>query len=105
MSRELTEALRLDTATALTFDELVACSGLAEGVLRELVEYGALDPIDRRAAVWTFESRVIVAARTAHRLQRDLELDAYALAVALRYVEEIESLQREVRRLRAMLGA
>ncbi len=105
MTRELSEALRLDRLAPLTFEELVARSGLAASVLRELVEYGALDPIDRQASVWTFEARVVVVARTAHRLQRDLELDPYALAVALRYVEQVEALQREVRRLRAMLGA
>jgi hypothetical protein len=101
---ETSDALRLDEPTALTFDDLVARSGLTAGVLRELVEYGALDPIDRGAREWMFESRVIVIARTAHRLHRDLELDSYALAVALRYVEQVENLQREVRRLRAMLG-
>ena len=92
------------SAAALTFEDLVARSGLSAAVLRELVEYGALEPIDRAASAWTFESRVIVIACTAQRLHRDLELDAYALAVALRYVEQVESLQREVRRLRAILG-
>lgn len=105
MRRELADALWLDSPTALSFDDLAARSGLPARVLRELVDYGAIDPIDRAAPVWMFESRLVVLACAAQRLHRDLELDSYALAVALRYVEQVERLQREVRRLRMLLGA
>jgi len=54
--------------------------------------------------VWTFEARWLVVARTASRLRHDFELDAHGLSVVLSYVERIEALEAELRRLRAQLG-
>ena len=67
------DALRLDTVTEVTWTQLVTASGLPEGELRELVQYGALVPTDPAAPTWTFESRWLVVARTASRLRRDFE--------------------------------
>lgn len=99
--REFADALHLDIDEALSFDELVEISGLAPAVLRELVECGALEPLDTRAADWRFATRVIVVARTASRLQRDFELDAHALSVVLRFAERIDALEAQLRNLRA----
>jgi hypothetical protein len=47
--------------------------------LRALVDYGALTPIDPERASWMFTASWVVVARTASRLRRDFELDAYSL--------------------------
>lgn len=101
MTREPADALPFDEQSAFSLTEVLQLSGLAEQVLRELVTYGALDPIDPSAVTLRFSSRCVVVARTASRLQRDFELDAHALAVVLSFAERIEALEGELRALHA----
>jgi chaperone modulatory protein CbpM len=104
MSAPTDDAVRLDSVTEVTWTQLVSASGLTEGELRELVQYGALVPRDPDAPTWTFESRWLVVARTVAHLHHDFELDAHAVSVVLSYVERINELEAEVRKLRAQLG-
>jgi chaperone modulatory protein CbpM len=101
MDIEIWDALRLDERVELTLAELVDASGMTEAELRELVDCGALAPLDREAASWTFCAQALIVVRTAGRLRRELDLDAHAAAVILRYVERIEALEAELRALRA----
>lgn len=103
MRVELTEAVWLDERGALTLVELSECSGLSEAELRDLVELGALAPLDPDAAELGFGTRCIVAARTACRLRKDFELDLHGLALVLTLLERVEGLEAEVRHLRANL--
>jgi len=98
------DAVRLDSVTEVTWTQLVSASGMPEFDVRELVRYGALIPRDPDAPVWTFEARWLVVARTASRLRRDFELDTHGVSVVLGYVERIDLLESELRRLRAQLG-
>ena len=54
MQVELTEAVWLDERGALTLVELAECSGLTEAELRDLVELGALAPLDPDARELNF---------------------------------------------------
>lgn len=103
MKVELTEAIWLDERGALTLVELSECSGLSEAELRDLVELGALAPLDPDAFELAFGARCIVAARTACRLRNDFELDVHGLAVVLSLLERVDELETEVRHLRANL--
>ena len=67
MKVELTEAVWLDDRGSITLVELAQCSGLTEPELVELVELGALEPLDPQAAEWSFGTRCIVSARAASR--------------------------------------
>ena len=82
----------------------MSASGLPENELRELVRYGALVPQDPEAPTWTFEARWLVVAKTASRIRRDFELDPHGVSVVLGYLERIESLEAEIRALRARSG-
>lgn len=104
MSHEIAEALSLDERVTLTLDQLVEMSELPVEDLRALVDYGALAPVDPAAASWTFTASWVVVARTAGRLRRDFELDAYSLSVVLRYAQRVETLEAELRALRARMG-
>jgi chaperone modulatory protein CbpM len=104
MNAPTDDAVRLDSVTEITWTQLVTASGLPEAELRELVRYGALVPRDPEAPAWTFEARWLVVARTASRLRQDFELDPHGLAVVLSFVERIERLEAELRRVRAQLG-
>ena len=103
MPAELTEAIWLDEHGVVTLIELAECSGLSEGELRDLVDLGALSPVEAETQDLQFNARCIVAARTACRLRNDFELDVHGLALALSLLERVQELEAEVNRLRAAL--
>jgi len=98
------DALRFETITEITWTQMVNASGLTEGELTELVQYGALVPRNMEIAPWTFESRWLIVARKASRLRRDFDLDPHGVSVALSFLDRIEALEAELRSLRAQLG-
>ena len=101
MNIDTAEALRLDEHSQVSFSQLLVLSGLSDHDLRELVDHGALTPIDPNAGSWMFTSYCVVVARKASRLSRDFELDAHAVSILLGFVEKIEALESELHALRA----
>lgn len=103
MQPEQTDAVWLDARHEFSIAELEHCSGLSEAELRELVDYGALVPINPQGGEWTFSGDVVVTVQTAGRLRADLELDPQALALALTLIERIRELEAQIGALRAQL--
>ena len=101
MNLEPAEALNFNEWDVISFSQLIEISGLPESELRELVDYGALAPVDPQASSWTFSAVNVTVARTAGRLRNDLELDTHALSLVLGLVERIDALEKELRALRA----
>ena len=101
MNLDVAEALHFDEGDEIPLSQLVELSGLPESELRELVDYGALVPVDVEASSWVFSARSVLLARTACRLRHDFELDAHALSVVLGFVVRIEALETELRAVRA----
>jgi len=98
MTEQRPEVLWLHSETRITIVELAQFSGLPEAVLRDLVDHGALAPHGDDDD-WTFAADCVARLRKAARLRVDLELDAATLALVLAYLERIERLEGEVRRL------
>ena len=92
----------LDDETFIALDELTQASGLEEQQIAELVEFGVFEP-RRQANDLLFSARCIVKARQAARLQRDFELDNNGLALALAYLDRIETLEHQLRKLECQL--
>ena len=105
MDIETCEALRIDERGELSFTQLVEYSGMTEGELRELVEYGALVPVDPAGPSWMFPGDTLVIARSAGRLLREFDLDLHGVSVLLRFIERIEELEAELHALRAGVAA
>jgi chaperone modulatory protein CbpM len=103
MKIELADALWLDTHQQVSIAELAQSSGLSEVELRELVDCGALAPIDVQSAAWTFGGDCLVTVRTARRLRDDLELDPHAIALALLFLDRIRRLEEQLHGLQAQL--
>ena len=101
MKIELCEALRVDERGEVSFAQLIEYSGLPEADLRELIDYGALSPLDPKAAPPSFSASALGLVRVAGRLRHDFELDANAISLLLSYVARIRALEEEVRALRA----
>ncbi|HEV3239233.1 MAG TPA: chaperone modulator CbpM [Casimicrobiaceae bacterium] len=101
MNIETCEALTIDERGEISWTQLIELSGLTDAELRELVDDGALAPVGQEGTAWRFQARSVVVARTAGRLRRELDLDAHALAVVMRFLARIDELQAELRALRA----
>lgn len=99
------EAVWLYGETQVTLVELARVAGLAEEVVRELVDYGALAPAQGEAPEWCFSAECVARVRTAARLGNDLELETPAVALVLSFLERIERLEAQVRHLHAQLAA
>ncbi|MEQ1879448.1 MAG: chaperone modulator CbpM [Burkholderiales bacterium] len=109
MTIELTQAQWLHEHGEVSWEELLDASGLAPELLRELVESGALAPInaqvpaDIQPVQWRFTASCVVAVRRVSRLREDFDLDANALSVALMLVDRIHALEAQLRDLQSQL--
>lgn len=101
MQVENYNVLWLDQSQFISIDELVDVSGLRESEVIELVDIGALVPVNYQAIPWTFSADCVLTVRKANRLRNDLELDTHAVALALTLLEQIRSLEAELSQLRA----
>ena len=101
MQAESFDLLWLDRSQRVSIGDLTVLSGLSEIEIHELIELGALAPLDRRENPWVFSADCVVTLRRASRLRDDLELDSHALVLALTLLEQIRALERELSQLRA----
>lgn len=101
MEREQGEGAWLHAQARLTITELSEACGLPQASLEELIECGAL----ARDEAGLYAARCVGTVRDAARLCADLELDSCALALLVRFLERIRTLEAEVRHLSAQLGA
>ncbi len=105
MKTELTDAQWLHEQTEVSFEELAELSGLSPELLRELVDYGALVPVDIRSTQWSFTADCVVTVRSVSRLREDFGLDANGLSVAVTLVERIHGLEAQLQALHSQLPA
>jgi chaperone modulatory protein CbpM len=81
----------------LSVDDLSRLCAVDQAVIVELVEEGVLSVIEMEASEWRFPGAALRRARTAVRLQRDLEINLPGVALALELMEELERLRRQLR--------
>lgn len=101
MGAQAMQSAWLDGRETLTQAELARGSDLTESELAELIEYGALTPLPESDGEPLFSIDCLSALRQAARLRRDFDLDLFAVAMLLRYLERIGSLERQLRSLQA----
>jgi chaperone modulatory protein CbpM len=96
-SKTLTGIL-LDEQAELSLHDLChACSTSTEWVV-ELVDEGVLEPIGYEQAHWRFSGPSLLRARSAMRMQQDLQINLAGVALALDLMEEIEAMRERLRR-------
>jgi chaperone modulatory protein CbpM len=93
-----------DDYAVLSVDELSRLCAVDRTYIVELVEEGVLSVVEFAASVvevdaseWRFRGSALRRARTALRLQRDLEINLPGVALALELLEELEELRRELK--------
>lgn len=80
----------------LTVAEICEICGIEMVVLQDLVAYEVVVPQRGfKAEQWQFDMAQLKRLRIALRLQRDLELNAAALALVLQLLEERENLRAQ----------
>ena len=103
MPNDLDESAWMNEHYRVTLTELSMLSGLSDAMLRDLVECGALSPVNPEEAHLVFSARCVVTMRRIGRLQQDFELDSNALAVALSFMERIHELEEQLHEARAQI--
>lgn len=101
MNTEHGDEVWMNEQARVTLDELAALSGLSASTLRELVECGALMPVNPHEEGWTFSGYCVVAIRRAVRLRNDFDLEPNALALTFSLLERIQVLEDRLRGMRA----
>jgi chaperone modulatory protein CbpM len=86
-----------DEYAVLSVDELSRLCAVDRTYIVELVEEGVLSVVEVDATEWRFPGSALRRARTALRLQRDLEINLPGVALALELLEELEELRRELK--------
>ncbi|MGA7964348.1 MAG: chaperone modulator CbpM [Gammaproteobacteria bacterium] len=100
MSERQSEALTgivLGEQETLTLESLAGLCTVETDWVVELVEYGALEPLDPTQPQWEFSAVVLRRVRIAARLRYDLELGPAGIALALDLLDEIEALRARLR--------
>lgn len=101
MANKILTGVIVEESAELSLGELSrACSTSTEWLI-ELVEQGVLDPVGGRKTQWRFSGSSLKKARTARRLQEDLNINLAGVALALDLIDEIETMRERLRRLEA----
>ena len=101
MTLQRTEWMWLDDSDTVTLVELSRASGMTVADVDELVEYGALLPLEAAPQERLFSAQCVTQLRTAGKLRLDFDLDLFAVAMILGYLNRIEALERQVRTMEA----
>lgn len=106
MSTQLTvvTGVLLDETASLSLDELSRACGVERMVVVEMVQEGLLEPLDTHLLPWRFPGEALRRARTALRLQRDLDINLAGTAMILDLLDDIEQLETRLRRLEGGFG-
>ena len=106
----LTEVEVLDNSHSIHISRFTEICRVNRRTVREMVAVGLIEPVRMAPSAerqhsssreWEFDISALERARRALRLQRDLELNLAGAAMVVELMEEIESLRREIRTLRA----
>ncbi len=83
--------------TVFVYDvrELCQAIHISEHCLVEIVEHGIVEPEGDSIAEWVFDTHALALVGKAVRLQRDLELDWTATALAINLLEKIDQLHTD----------
>ena len=94
----------MHTERVITIVDLARYCEVAEAELRELVEYGALEPADPGAEPLAFDAECAPQVRSALRLCHDLELESASAPLVLSLLERIHQLEERLQQLSAKGG-
>ncbi|MFC5499361.1 chaperone modulator CbpM [Caenimonas terrae] len=96
----------IDARMPLPLTELAQASGIGLEDLGELVDYGALVPVQPvQPGQPLFSAACIGPLREARSMRLDYDLDLFTMALLYRLLARIDTLERQVRSLQARTPA
>jgi len=98
---EHTEAVWLTKDTQFSLAQLAELAGIPESEVRELVDYGAVTPVNPEASPWIFNGKCLLTIRTASRLRVSFDLEPHGVALIVSLLERIHDLEAQLGSLRA----
>lgn len=113
MQVQALEVSWLDARETVTLSQLCEVCAMNRDELDELVDYGALTPmntpmntstnipLDQARSEKLFSAECIMPLRTADQLRQDFDLDLFTVALVLGYLGRIAALEHKVRFLKA----
>jgi chaperone modulatory protein CbpM len=99
MKPPLLDIAWLNGRETVTESELSRVCAMSSSELDELVDYGALAPMNTAQPERIFSAKCVMPLRTASQLRHDFVLDLFTVAMLLGYLSRIESLERQLRSL------
>jgi len=99
------EGIWLQARREVSIVELADDCGVPVTVLRELVEYGALQPTRSEGGDEAYSAACAPQVRSALRLCQDLELESAAMPLVFALLERIHQLEERLRHVSAQLTA
>jgi chaperone modulatory protein CbpM len=100
---EHAEAQWLTEESQFSLSELVELSGSSAEELRELVEFGAITPVNPESSDWLFPGQCLPTIRVACRLRVSFDLEPHGVALVISLLERINDLEAQMGSLRAQL--
>jgi chaperone modulatory protein CbpM len=88
-------------ADSVGFNELSMACALSVAELQELIEYGALEPLQPAQTEPLFAISYLEPLRTAGKLRRDYDLDLFVVVIVMDYLQRIAQLESQLHSLRA----
>lgn len=101
MNLQTHESLWLDGLHTVDLPELGRICGLSGDEILELMEYGALTPLNAQPQPLVFSTSCIVPLRQAASIRSDFDLDIFTVAVLLGYINRITELEMQLHALHA----
>jgi chaperone modulatory protein CbpM len=103
MRSEQVEAVWLTEDARFSLEELAEVAGIPEDEVRELIDYGAVMPIDPDAPTLIFDGRCLLSIRTAARLRVGFDLEPHGVALIVSLLDRIHALESQLGSLRAQM--
>lgn len=97
------EFSRLDASETVSLSDLSRVCAISDDEVMELVDYGALIPLEMQPKGRIFSAACLTTLRTACQIRRDYDLELFTITLLMRYLNRIETLERELRTVRAQL--
>jgi chaperone modulatory protein CbpM len=88
-----------DMTDTIGFSDLALACALSSDDMQELVEFGALLPLETSDAEPMFAIGCMEPLRAAGQLRRDYDLDLFVVVIVMDYLRRIEYLESEIRNL------
>jgi chaperone modulatory protein CbpM len=96
-----TQHLEPLSADGLGFSELSIACAISVAELQELIDYGALAPLQPVQPEPLFAVSYLEPLRAAGKVRRDYDLDLFVVVILMDYLQRIAQLESQLRTLQA----